>query len=140
MFSRNRKKIRFDKVDTLIGKDACLYGKLEGAGTIRLDGRVEGDISIKGDLILGESGSIVGNIDANNVHVCGQINGNVISKSQLRLTDTAKVYGDVEVCSFVIDDGAVFEGKSKMIPPVNPKASKLAAKEITKEPSEEEKK
>ncbi|RKD31452.1 bactofilin family protein [Thermohalobacter berrensis] len=112
MFSKKDKNL--EKIDTIIGKNTKLEGKMETTGTIRLDGELIGDLNIKGNLIVGENGKIDGNIIANNVLISGIVNGNITCNEQLRLTNTAKLYGDIIVKSFIVDENAVFEGTCKM--------------------------
>jgi len=104
----------FEKIDTLIGKNTKVTGSINAQGTLRVDGSFDGEVIVNGDLIVGESGEIKGNISAENIFIFGVVHGNIYSKSQLRLAETSKLYGDVEVATFIIDEGAVFEGKTKM--------------------------
>ena len=61
------------KVDTVIGKESSFKGNLEApAGSVRIDGYFEGELHIGGDLIIGESGNVVGNVVAKNVIVAGE--------------------------------------------------------------------
>ncbi|WP_069649177.1 bactofilin family protein [Caloranaerobacter ferrireducens] len=110
----NKKEVKLDKIDTLIGKNTKLEGKIECKGTIRLDGELTGDLIVEGNVIIGESGKVNGNITCNNVFISGIVKGNVISKEMLRLTNTAKLYGDIQVKTFIVDENAVFEGSCKM--------------------------
>jgi cytoskeletal protein CcmA (bactofilin family) len=117
MFKKNgqtQAPTSFEKIDTLIGKNTNFTGTLNAQGTLRIDGCFEGDIIANGDIIVGESGSVKGNVSAVNIFICGVVNGNIGASGQLRLAETSKLYGDVEVATFVIDEGAIFEGKTKM--------------------------
>lgn len=109
-----KEKVKLDKIDTLIGKNTKLEGKIECKGTIRLDGELNGDLIVEGNVIIGKSGKITGNISCNNIFISGIVKGNIISKETLRLTNTAKLYGDIKVKTFIVDENAVFEGSCKM--------------------------
>ncbi len=105
---------KYDKVDTLIGKTTVFNGNMEAEGTVRVEGSFEGELKVKGDVVLGDSGKVVGNIMSTNAHIAGRIEGNVKVKSQLHLTPTAYIGGDIEVSNLVVDEGAVFTGKCIM--------------------------
>lgn len=105
---------KFDKVDTLIGKSTTFNGNLEAEGTVRIEGTFEGEMNIKGDIVLGETGKVIGNMIGNNAHIAGRVEGNVKVKGQLHLTPTAYIGGDIEVGNLVVDEGAVFTGKCLM--------------------------
>lgn len=105
---------KYDKVDTLIGKSASFNGNLEAEGTVRIEGTFEGEMNIKGDIVLGETGKVIGNMVGTNAHIAGRVEGNVKVKGQLHLTPTAYIGGDIEVGNLVVDEGAVFTGKCLM--------------------------
>lgn len=115
MFGSNKKFDNGDKIDTLIGKSAIVEGTINGEGTIRIDGKVNGGINITGNLVLGEEGLILGNIKAENAFIAGTIEGNVTVNAQLHLTHTARLTGDMLVKNVVIDEGAVFNGSCKIL-------------------------
>ena len=116
MFSGKREDTtpKYDKVDTLIGKSASFNGNLEAEGTVRIEGTFEGEMNIKGDIVLGETGKVIGNMVGTNAHIAGRVEGNVKVKGQLHLTPTAYIGGDIEVGNLVVDEGAVFTGKCLM--------------------------
>jgi len=115
MFGSDKKSISGEKVDTLIGKGTIFEGTVNAEGTIRLDGKVQGGLNITGNLIVGEEGAVKGNIQAENVFVAGVVEGNVVATSQLHITHTAKLVGDITVKNVIIDEGAVFIGNCKAI-------------------------
>ncbi len=112
MFKKNEHNI--DKIDTLIGKNTKFSGKIEAKGAIRVDGEVEGDIVVDGNITIGADGKITGNIEGNNIFISGIIHGNIKCNEHLRLGNTAKLYGDVEVKTLIVDENAVFDGNCKM--------------------------
>lgn len=102
------------KIDTIIGKNTKLVGKLEAKGTIRVDGEVEGDITADGNITIGLDGKVTGNLEGNNIFISGTVYGNITCNEHLRLGNTAKLIGDVEVKTLIIDENAIFEGKCRM--------------------------
>lgn len=112
MFGKGSKSdtLNTEKVDTLIGHNTTLEGTIRAEGTVRVNGNVTGDLVINGNVIIGDSSTINGNIKAENAHVAGTVNGNITAAGQLHMTSTAKLIGDVDVKNIIIDEGAVFKG------------------------------
>lgn len=112
MFKKNEDTI--GKIDTLIGKNTKFTGKIEAKGSIRIDGELEGDILVDGNVTIGPEGKIIGNITCINIYISGTVSGNVYCKEQLRLGNTSKLVGDAEVKTLIVDENAIFDGKCKM--------------------------
>ena len=106
-------------MDTIIGEHTTFKGNVESDSSIKVIGRVEGDIKVSGDVVILINAVVIGNIIAENLVVAGMITGNVHIKRNLRLESTARLKGDMEVNSFVTDEGAVFEGNCKMVESVS---------------------
>ena len=104
------------KIDTLIGQESSLTGRLESSGTIRVDGKFEGDIITKSDLVVGESGQVHGKIKARNITVAGLIKGELEASGKLELVPTAVVEGEAKMSLLVVEEGAVFQGNCQQIP------------------------
>ncbi|NLC67760.1 MAG: polymer-forming cytoskeletal protein [Clostridiaceae bacterium] len=90
--------------------NTCIKGKITGKGDVKIDGNVEGDIDIKGTVIIGKHGNIKGNIISDNVEIHGRIEGNITARNNLRLFSTAQLYGDASMKDFKSATGAVFVG------------------------------
>lgn len=106
-----------DKVDTIIGKGTEFKGTLSSSGVIRVDGRFEGEILHRGDLVVGETGFVTANIKARHVTIAGEVRGNVEAEGKLELITSGRLFGDIKVAALVIGDGAVFRGSSEMRQP-----------------------
>lgn len=102
------------KIDTVIGPETTIRGSLSGAGGARVDGRVEGEITLDGDLIIGETGSVQADVRARNVIVAGAVRGNVECEGALELASTGQLYGDVKVRSLSVRQGAILCGNTTM--------------------------
>ena len=87
---------------------------MESDSSIKVIGRVEGDIKAAGDVMILQNAIIKGDIWAENLTIAGTVNGNLHVKNNLHLESTARVRGDMELHSLVTDEGAVFEGNCKM--------------------------
>lgn len=99
---------------TIIGSGSKFDGTLNTSGIVRVDGYFGGELVIEGNTIVGESGYIKGNIRAEKVTIAGKVEGNIWCSGGLELTASGKLYGDIEVKSISIEDGAIFEGKCIM--------------------------
>ncbi len=104
------------KITSMLGAGAELQGDFINDGSARIDGTVNGDVRIKGMLILGSTGKISGNVEAESAVLGGEVLGNVLAPEKAELTDTARVLGDVTTKTIVIDENAVFQGRCNMNP------------------------
>lgn len=102
------------RVDTIIGKETEIKGTITSTGVIRIDGKVEGEIAHKGDIVVGETGMVTANVKARNVAVGGAVTGNVEAAGKLELMPSARLVGDIKAGALVINEGALFKGHSDM--------------------------
>lgn len=103
-----------DKVDTMIGEGTEFNGSIVTNGTIRVDGKVEGEVTTEGDIIIGETGKVKANAKGKNITIAGEINGNIEGTGKLELLPTAKLLGDIKVDDLYVDSGAIFQGNCEM--------------------------
>jgi cytoskeletal protein CcmA (bactofilin family) len=103
-----------DRVTSVLGPGINWKGSLRGSGGIRIEGAFEGDITIRGLVVVGETGRVsCENITANTVVVAGVVNGN-ISTERLEIRSTGRVWGDVITVVFSTEDGAFLRGQVRM--------------------------
>ncbi|MFV9504497.1 MAG: bactofilin family protein [Oscillochloridaceae bacterium umkhey_bin13] len=102
------------KPETVIGVNTRFQGSLTSEGNIRIDGSVEGDIEVLGNLIVGETGRVIATIKAQNVHVSGAVKGEITALEQLEISPTGKVWGDITTAALHIEPGGLFRGQSSM--------------------------
>ncbi len=89
-------------------------GKLSFKDTVRIDGRFEGEISSDNTLIVGETGEIHAQIRSQVVIVSGTVVGDINAARQITLHKTAKVKGNLQTGSLLVEEGAVFNGQIAM--------------------------
>lgn len=82
----------------------------------RLDGKVEGDISCNGKIVVGPKGQVIGNIVSSNAEILGEVEGSVRVSEKLVLKATANIKGDVFAQSLEIEPNARFNGVCNMSP------------------------
>lgn len=91
-----------------------IEGELSSDGDIRVDGSVKGQVTIKGKLVIGEKGSVEGEIKCSNATVAGKLQGQVEVAGLLSLQASAKVEGDVRTEKLSVEPGAEFSGSCNM--------------------------
>ncbi|MDZ7315800.1 MAG: polymer-forming cytoskeletal protein [candidate division KSB1 bacterium] len=101
-------------LSTILGKGSEFEGKIKVGHTMRVDGKVVGDIITTDMLIVGKDGYIQGNISAKNLVVGGKINGTAEVKEKIVLESNAEFHGDMKTSRLVIDEGAIFDGRCSM--------------------------
>lgn len=112
--NKKEKVINTDLVETIIGFNTTIEGIVKTQGSVRVDGKLVGDIETQGNLIIGEKGFLKGNILAKTVTIAGEVYGNVSAGEKIELNKTARLLGDVTSKFVVIEDGAEFTGNCKM--------------------------
>ncbi len=103
--------------ETTIGPSVKVEGDLITAENIKIDGIVSGKVHTDANLSVGPASTIEASVEASSATVSGKIQGNVKAVEFLHLTDTARVYGDIEAKMVQIDKGAFFSGNCKMPEP-----------------------
>lgn len=101
-----------DKVSTVLGRGVVIAGHIRGEGSLRIDGTVEGEIHVAGDVYVGESAVVRAHIHARNVTIAGEVHGNVAAEGRLELTRSGRLYGDLRARVLAIAEGGLFEGRS----------------------------
>jgi cytoskeletal protein CcmA (bactofilin family) len=101
-------------LNALLGRGSEFDGKLTFEGTVRIDGKFTGTIVTNDVLVVGEGAKINAEISCGTVIVHGEVNGNVKAKNAVELHHPAKVRGNLEAPSLMIEKGVVFEGQCKM--------------------------
>ncbi len=99
---------------TLISSGTVVEGKIKSEGSVRIDGKLVGDISVKSNAAVGASGVVEGTVLAKNISVAGKVQGNVTALEKLILETNAVMHGDVRAARLVVDEGAMFDGKCEM--------------------------
>lgn len=96
-----------------ISSDLRITGDVVSDGDIQLDGSVQGNIRSR-TLIIGENGSVTGDVSAESVRVLGKVTGPIRAKAVI-LAKTAHVTGEVRHETLTIDSGAFIDGHCKRL-------------------------
>lgn len=103
-----------ERVTSVLGPGINWAGNLGGKGGIRIEGTFEGEISIRGLVVIGETGRLsCKNLRANNVVVAGAVKGNITAE-KLEIRSTGRVWGDVVTVAFATEEGAFLRGQVRM--------------------------
>ena len=89
-------------------------GNIQTETDFRLDGRVEGDVTCNGMLVIGPKGSVTGNITSTHAEILGEVEGSVHTSAKLVLKATAIIKGDIFAQTLEIEPNARFNGVCKM--------------------------
>jgi cytoskeletal protein CcmA (bactofilin family) len=116
-----------DEIIAFLGKGAEFKGIISYEGTVRIDGRVEGEIITKGTLVVGESAVIQAEITAGTVVSGGRITGNVTASEKVQLLAPTVLTGAVKTPMLIIEEGVRFNGSCVMGEPNLREEPQLAA-------------
>lgn len=98
----------------IIGNETRLTGDLESSGDIRVDGSIEGHVTVKQRFVLGEAGVVKGDVDAKDAIIAGNLHGNIRVDNTLVLKPSARIDGDIITDKIIIESGAQFNGRCSM--------------------------
>jgi cytoskeletal protein CcmA (bactofilin family) len=100
----------------VLNSDVEIKGNVKFAGELTLEGKLEGEINSDGTLIIGETGTVNGNVNAGTVSVRGKINGNITAREKIEIKSKAEVFGDIRSAKLAIEEGVTFVGKTEVNP------------------------
>ena len=103
-----------ERITSVLGPGVIWHGAVSGSGGVRIEGAFEGQIALRGLLVVGETGRVTcENIRANAVIVAGAVRGNITTQ-KLEIRASGRVWGDVTTTAFVTDEGAFLRGQIRM--------------------------
>lgn len=89
-------------------------GELEFEDTMRIDGRFNGKITSKNELIVGDSAQIEGDIHVGRIAISGTVTGKIVADQRVEIHRNGKVYSDIDTPALIIEEGAIFQGNCVM--------------------------
>ena len=103
-----------ERITSVLGPGVIWHGSINGSGGVRIEGAFEGEIALRGMLVVGETGRVTcQNVRANTVIVAGAVRGNITTQ-KLEIRASGRVWGDVVTTAFVTDEGAFLRGQIRM--------------------------
>ncbi len=110
------KDIKEGTLSGFVGGGTMVTGEATFKAMLRVDGHLSGKVSSSsGTLIIGANGKVDANIEVAVAIIHGTVNGDIIATQRLEMGRAAKVNGNVQTPSLVIEQGAIFEGSCKMV-------------------------
>ena len=85
---------------SVLGRGSRVRGRVSGDGDLRVEGQIEGDVTLSGELAIDETGSVTGDIDAASVSIAGVLQGNVTSRGAVMIR-----------AEVTLEEGASFAGR-----------------------------
>ena len=105
---------------SVIAADVEITGTIKTASSVRIDGKLEGELNCGGDAIVGKDAKIKGNLTVTSASIEGTINGNVTAKDRIEMKSSARVTGDIRAKRLSVEDGVTFVGRSEVNPSGSP--------------------
>jgi len=111
---RNDMKNKSGELNGFLDRGSSFHGELEFEDTMRIDGRFNGKIMSKNELIVGESAHIEGDVHVGRIAISGTIVGKIVAAQSVQIHRNGKVYSDIDTPALIIEEGAIFQGNCVM--------------------------
>ena len=103
-----------ERITSVLGNGVVWKGMLAGSGGVRIEGTYEGEISLRGVLVVGETGNVTcKDLRAHMVVVAGAVRGDITAE-KVEIRRTGRVWGNVVTASFTTEEGAFLRGQIRM--------------------------
>jgi len=116
-------------ISTLICEGCVIKGDLKAPNFVRIDGQLTGDVSVDTGLIVGEKGTVNGNIVTRELIIYGTVNGNIKAES-LKIESTGKINGEIKTQTLQVEMGAVYNGKLSTAAPATVQVEEIVLKDL----------
>jgi cytoskeletal protein CcmA (bactofilin family) len=104
------------QVTTLLGRGSEFEGKLAFEGTVRVDGKLSGEIFTEDVLIVGEGAEVNAEISVGSIVIQGTVRGNIVAKRGVEIHTPGRVRGNINTPSLFVEKGVLFDGQCQMEP------------------------
>ncbi|HEV7921400.1 MAG TPA: polymer-forming cytoskeletal protein [Thermoanaerobaculia bacterium] len=121
-------KLKSGELNGFLDRGATFKGELEFEDTMRIDGKFNGRIVSKNELIVGESATIEGDIHVGRVAISGTVIGKIVAAQRVEIHRNGKVYSDIDTPALIIEEGAIFQGNCVMGDRKSGNVTNIAAK------------
>jgi len=103
-----------ERVTSVLGPGIIWKGNLSGSGGVRIEGSFEGEIALRGLLVVGATGRVTcPHLRANTVVIAGAVRGDITAE-KVEIRSTGRVWGDVVAAAFATEEGAFLRGQIRM--------------------------
>ena len=108
------KPTRSGELNGFLDRGSSFKGELEFEDTMRIDGKFNGSITSKNELIVGDSANIEGDIHVGRIAISGTVIGKIKADQRVEIHRNGKVYSDIDTPALIIEEGAIFQGNCVM--------------------------
>ena len=105
---------RSGELNGFLDRGSSFKGELEFEDTMRIDGKFNGRINSKNELIVGESAHIEGDVHVGSIAISGTVVGKIVADQRVEIHRNGKVYCDIDTPALIIEEGALFQGNCTM--------------------------
>lgn len=109
--AEHRHTVETSESVSVLGRGARVRGRVSGEGDLRIEGQIEGDVSVSGDLAIEDGGAVTGDVTAGAVEIAGGLDGDVSARGTVTIHATARVAGDMIGVEVNLEEGASFSGR-----------------------------
>jgi cytoskeletal protein CcmA (bactofilin family) len=103
-----------EDIHTILGPESSFEGKLAFEGTVRIDGRFQGEINTDNVLVIGESAHVQANMFVGSIIINGEVRGDITAKQVVEIHAPGKLYGNITTPQLLIERGVLFDGSCNM--------------------------
>lgn len=108
------KSARSGELNGFLDRGSSFKGELEFEDTMRIDGRFNGKITSKNELIIGDAAHIEGDLHVGRIAISGTVVGKITASQRVEIHRNGKVYCDIDTPALIIEEGALFQGSCTM--------------------------
>jgi cytoskeletal protein CcmA (bactofilin family) len=116
------------ELNGFLDRGSAFKGELEFEDTMRIDGRFNGRIVSKNELIVGDSAQIEGDIHVGRIAISGQVTGKIVADQRVEIHRNGRVFCDITTPALIIEEGALFQGNCQMGERKGASVTNIAAK------------
>jgi cytoskeletal protein CcmA (bactofilin family) len=98
----------------IVSLGSVVEGKIRSQGSIRIDGKLVGDVTASESIAVGLTGEVEGNVSAKNVTIGGKVRGTISAAEKIVFEGKSVVKADIRATRLIIDEGSLFDGKVSM--------------------------
>ena len=102
------------EIKAYMGEDTVFNGSLTFDGTVRIDGKFEGQVITEDTLIVGETGHLMAEISAGTVICMGRVEGTIVASKKVEIHSTSKILGNIKSPAIDIELGGILDGNCDM--------------------------
>jgi cytoskeletal protein CcmA (bactofilin family) len=100
-----------EAIDTILGAGTHFKGVLSFDGSVRIDGKFDGEIAAGGMLVVGEGSIVKANVRVGRAVIAGQLQGDVEATESLEVQPTGRIFGDIQTPELQLARGVTLEGR-----------------------------